>query len=216
MNPGEELKRRLAECPLVAIIRGVAPGESEAIGEAIFEAGIRIIEVPLNSPDPLASIERLAKRFGDSALIGAGTVLDPADVARVRDAGGRIIVSPNTFAPVIEAAAAARLVSLPGFFTPSEAFAAIRAGATGLKLFPAEGAAPAVVKALRAVAPRDVPLLAVGGIGPRTMQPWLEAGADGFGLGSGLYRPGQSAEETAAKARAYVDGVRGISPLDGT
>jgi 2-dehydro-3-deoxyphosphogalactonate aldolase len=216
MNPGEELKRRLAQCPLVAIIRGVTPGEAEAIGAAIFEAGIRIIEVPLNSPDPLASIERLAKRFGESALIGAGTVLDPANVARVRDAGGRIIVSPNSFAPVIEAAAAAGLVSLPGFFTPSEAFAALRAGATGLKLFPAEGAAPAVVKALRAVVPRDVPLLVVGGIGPGNMQPWTEAGADGFGLGSGLYRPGQSPEETAAKARAYVDGTRGISPLDGT
>lgn len=216
MNPGEDLKRRLAECPLVAIIRGVTPGEAEAIGEAIFEAGIRIIEVPLNSPDPLASIERLAARFGGSALIGAGTVLDPADVARVAKAGGRIIVSPNTFAPVIEAAAAAGLVSLPGFFTPSEAFAALRAGATGLKLFPAEGAAPVAVKAMRAVVKRDVPMLVVGGIGPGTMQPWLDAGADGFGLGSGLYRPGQSPEETAAKARAYVDGVRGISPLDGT
>lgn len=216
MNPGEELKRRLAECPLVAIIRGVTPGEADAIGEAIFEAGIRIIEVPLNSPDPLASIGRLARRLGETALIGAGTVLDPADVARVAEAGGRIIVSPNSFPPVIEAAAAAGLVSLPGFFTPSEAFAALRAGATGLKLFPAEGAAPAVVKALRAVVPRAVPLIVVGGIGPGNMQPWTEAGADGFGLGSGLYRPGQSPEETAAKARAYVDGTRGISPLDGT
>jgi 2-dehydro-3-deoxyphosphogalactonate aldolase len=216
MNPGEELKRRLTECPLVAIIRGVTPGEAEAIGEAIFEAGIRIIEVPLNSPEPLASIERLARRFGEAALIGAGTVLDPADVARVAQAGGRVIVSPNSFPPVIEAAAAAGLVSLPGFFTPSEAFAALRAGATGLKLFPAEGAAPAGVKALRAVVPRQVPLLVVGGIGPGTMQPWLEGGADGFGLGSGLYRPGQSADETAAKARAYVEGVRGVSPLEGT
>jgi 2-dehydro-3-deoxyphosphogalactonate aldolase len=216
MKAGEDLRRRLAECPLVAIIRGVTPGEAEAIGAAIFEAGIRIIEVPLNSPDPLASIERLAARFGETALIGAGTVLDPADVARVARAGGRIIVSPNTHVPVIEAAAAAGLVSLPGFFTPSEAFAALRAGATGLKLFPAEGAAPGVVKALRAVVPRDVPVLIVGGIGPGNMSPWTEAGADGFGLGSGLYRPGQSAEETGSKARAYVDGVRGISPLDGT
>jgi 2-dehydro-3-deoxyphosphogalactonate aldolase len=215
MNPGDELKRRLAECPLVAIVRGVTPGEAEAIGGAIFEAGIRIIEVPLNSPDPLASIAKLAARFGETALIGAGTVLDPADVARVAEAGGRIIVSPNCFEPVIAAAAAAGLVSLPGFFTPSEAFAALRAGATGLKLFPAEGAAPAVVKALRAVLPREVPLLAVGGIGTGTMQPWLDAGADGFGLGSGLYRPGQSPEETAAKARAYVEAVRGGSALDG-
>lgn len=216
MNPGEELGRRLGECPLVAIIRGVTPDESEAIGEAIFEAGIRIIEVPLNSPEPLASIERLARRFGESALIGAGTVLQAADVGRVRDAGGRVIVSPNTFEPVIEAAAAAGLVSLPGFFTPSEAFSALRAGATGLKLFPAEGAAPAVVKAQRAVLPKDVPLLVVGGVSPGNMQPWLDAGAQGFGLGSGLYRPGQSTQETGAKARAYVEGLKGLSPLDGT
>ncbi len=214
MNAGEDLRRRLGECPLVAILRGITPGEAEAIGEAVFEAGIRIIEVPLNSPEPLASIGRLARRFGDSALVGAGTVLDPADVARVSEAGGRIIVSPNTFEPVIHASAAAGLISLPGFFTPSEAFAALRAGATGLKLFPAEGAVPAIIKAQRAVLPRDVPLLVVGGIGPGTMQPWLDAGAQGFGLGSGLYRPGQSARETAAKARAYVEGLRGISPLD--
>jgi 2-dehydro-3-deoxyphosphogalactonate aldolase len=216
MNAHEELTRRLAECPLVAILRGVTPDESEAVGEALFEAGIRIVEVPLNSPDPLASIERLARRFGERALVGAGTVLEAADVARVRDSGGRLIVSPNTFAPVIEAAAAAGLVSLPGFFTPSEAFAALRAGATGLKLFPAEGAVPAVVKAQRAVLPKDVPLLVVGGVSPGTLQPWLDAGAQGFGLGSGLYRPGQSAQETAAKARAYVDGLRGLSPLDGS
>jgi 2-dehydro-3-deoxyphosphogalactonate aldolase len=215
MNPGQELRRRLDECPLVAIIRGVTPGEAEAIGEAIFEAGIRIIEVPLNSPDPFASIERLARRFGGTALIGAGTVLEAGDVERVSDSGGRLIVSPNGFPPVIEAAAAAGLVSLPGFFTPSEAFAALRCGATGLKLFPAEGAAPAVVKALRAVLPKDVPLLVVGGVGPGNMQPWLDAGAQGFGLGSGLYKPGEPAQETAAKARAYVEGLRGEFPLEG-
>ncbi|HEX9966130.1 MAG TPA: 2-dehydro-3-deoxy-6-phosphogalactonate aldolase [Allosphingosinicella sp.] len=214
MNPSEELGLRLSECPLVAIIRGVTPGEAEAIGSAIFEAGIRIIEVPLNSPEPLRSIQTLARLFGDSALIGAGTVLDPADVARVEEAGGRVIVSPNTFEPVIAAAAAAGLVSLPGFFTPSEAFIALRAGATGLKLFPAEGASPAVIRAQRAVLPRDVPVLVVGGVSPGNMQPWLDAGAQGFGLGSGLYRPGQSAQETAAKANAYVGGLSGVSPLD--
>lgn len=214
MDPSDDLRRRLGECPLVAILRGVTPLEVEAIGEALLEAGIRIVEVPLNSPDPLVSIERLARRFGESALIGGGTVLEASDVARVDDSGGRLIVSPNTFAPVIEAAAAAGLVSLPGYFTPSEAFAALRAGATGLKLFPAEGAAPAVLKAQRAVLPKDVPLLVVGGIGPGTLQPWLDAGAQGFGLGSGLYRPGQSAKETAAKAKAYVEGLRGMSPLD--
>ncbi|HEX2762418.1 MAG TPA: 2-dehydro-3-deoxy-6-phosphogalactonate aldolase [Allosphingosinicella sp.] len=206
MNAREGLKSWLAKCPLVAIIRGVTPDEAEAIGAAIFDAGIRIIEVPLNSPEPLASIGRLARRFGEEALIGAGTVLDPEDVARVGEAGGRLIVSPNTAAAVIEAAAGAGFVSLPGCFTASEAFTALRAGATGLKLFPAEGASPAVLKALRAVLPRDVPVLAVGGISPDNMAPWVEAGADGFGLGSGLYKPGQSAEETAEKARAYVEG----------
>lgn len=216
MNPGEELRRRLGECPLVAIIRGVTPGEAEAIGEALFEAGIRIIEVPLNSPDPFASVERLARSLGERALIGAGTVLKAEDVARVRDAGGRVIVSPNTFPPVIEATAAAGLVSLPGYFTPSEAFDALRAGATGLKLFPAEGASPAVVKGQRAVLPKDVPLLVVGGIGPGDMQPWLDAGAQGFGLGSGLYKPGRSVGETGARARAYVEGLRGAPPLEGT
>lgn len=209
MNPSEELKRRLVECPLVAIIRGVTPAEVEAIGSAIYEAGIRIIEVPLNSPDPLESIRRLAGVLGDRALIGAGTVLDPAQVMQVKEAGGRLIVSPNTNIAVIEASAAAGSVSLPGYFTPSEAFAALKAGAHGLKLFPAEGASPAGLKGQRAVLPKDVPVLAVGGIGPDNMHPWLEAGADGFGLGSGLYKPGQPPEETGAKARAYVAGVRG-------
>ncbi|MFN3387540.1 MAG: 2-dehydro-3-deoxy-6-phosphogalactonate aldolase [Allosphingosinicella sp.] len=208
MTGREALKRRLAECRLVAIIRGVTPGEAAEIGAAIVEAGIRIVEVPLNSPDPLKSIAALAKSLGERALIGAGTVLEAEDVARVRDAGGRIIVSPNTHAPVIEAAAAAGMVSAPGYFTPSEAFDALRAGASGLKLFPAEAATPALVRAQRAVIPRDVPLLVVGGVRPDTMRPWLEAGADGFGLGSGVYRPGQSPEETARKARAYVAGLR--------
>ena len=204
----EELKTRLGQCPLVAIIRGVTPDEAADIGAAIVEAGIVVVEVPLNSPEPLKSIEALAKSLGERALIGAGTVLEVGQVARVRDAGGRLIVSPNTHQPVIAAAAAAGLVSMPGYFSPSEAFDAIRAGATGLKLFPAEAASPAVVRAQRAVLPRDVPLLVVGGVKPDSMRPWLEAGADGFGLGSGLYRPGQSAEETAAKARAYVEGVK--------
>ncbi|HEX4736496.1 MAG TPA: 2-dehydro-3-deoxy-6-phosphogalactonate aldolase [Allosphingosinicella sp.] len=208
MNPKDELKRRLDECPLVAIIRGVTPGEAEAVGDAIYEAGIRIIEVPLNSPEPLKSIEILAKSLGERALVGAGTVLDAADVARVRDAGGRIIVSPSTFAPVIEATAAANMVSSPGFYTPSEAFEALRAGAHSLKLFPAEAASPAVVKAMLAVIPRGIPLLVVGGVKPDTMRPWIEAGAAGFGLGSGLYAPGRSAAETGARARAYVEGVK--------
>jgi 2-dehydro-3-deoxyphosphogalactonate aldolase len=208
MKHREELKQWMAQCPLVAIIRGVTPDEAEAIGAALWEAGIRIIEVPLNSPDPLTSIGRLASALGERALVGAGTVLEPAQVAQVREAGGRLIVSPNTHPPVIEATSAAGMISLPGYFTPSEAFDALRAGADGLKLFPAEGATPAVVKGQKAVLPKDLPLLVVGGIAPDNMQPWLDAGADGFGLGSGLYKPGQSAEETGAKARAYVAGVR--------
>lgn len=207
MSATELFHRYLDQCPLVAIIRGVTPGEAEIIGGAIFEAGIRIIEVPLNSPDPLQSIEQLAKKFGDSVLVGAGTVLKPEDVVRVRDAGGRIIVSPDTNVDVIAAAASAGLVSSPGYFTPSEAFTAIRSGATALKLFPAEAASPAVLKAQLAVLPREIPVLAVGGIKPDNMRPWLEAGASGFGLGGGLYRPGQTPEDTLAKARAYVAGV---------
>ena len=208
MSPRDLLQLYLDQCPLIAIIRGVTPDDAEVIGDAILEGGIRIIEVPLNSPNPLASIEKLAKKFGDRALVGAGTVLKLEDVARVGDAGGRIIVSPDTNAEVISAAAAAGLVSSPGYFTPSEAFTAIRAGATALKLFPAEAASPAVLKAQLAVIPRDVPVLAVGGIKPDNMRPWLDAGASGFGLGGGLYQPGQSPEETLAKAKGYVEGLK--------
>lgn len=208
MDAKQLLHLYLDQCPLVAIIRGVTPDEAEAIGEAITGGGIRIIEVPLNSPDPLDSIERLANKFGERALVGAGTVLKREDVARVRDVGGRIIVSPDTNVEVISAAAAAGLVASPGYFTPSEAFAALRAGATSLKLFPAEGASPAVLKAQRAVIPAEVPILAVGGIKPDNMRGWLDAGATGFGLGGGLYQPGQSPEQTLAKARAYVAGLK--------
>lgn len=204
----EQLLVRLAECPLVAIIRGVIPGEAAAIGKALCWGGIRIVEVPLNSPDPFASIKALAEAIGDRALVGAGTVLDPDDVARVAEAGGRLIVSPDTNVEVVKASIAAGLISTPGYFTPSEAFAAIRAGAHGLKFFPAEGASPAVIKAQRAVIPKDVPLLVVGGITPENMAPWIEAGASGFGLGSGIYKPGQSPEQVAMRARDYVAAAR--------
>ena len=207
MSAKELLHRYLDECPLVAIVRGVTPDEAEAIGDAIFESGMRIIEVPLNSPEPLKSIERLARKFGETMLVGAGTVLHPDEVKQVGDAGGRILVSPDTNIEVIAATAAAGLVSSPGYFTPSEAFAAIRAGATALKLFPAEGASPALLKAQLAVLPKDIPVLAVGGIKPDNMRPWLDAGATGFGLGGGLYKPGQSAAETLQKARSYVAGL---------
>ena len=196
-----------AACPLIAIIRGVTPDAVEAVGDALVEAGIRIIEVPLNSPDPLASIERLARRLGDAALIGAGTVLAVEQVAQVADAGGRIIVSPCVNPTVIAATVAAGLVSAPGYFTPSEAFAALAAGAHALKLFPAEAASPAVVKAHRAVLPLDAPLVVVGGITPDAMAPYFTAGSDGFGLGGALYRPGQSSAEVAVQARAFVAAV---------
>jgi 2-dehydro-3-deoxyphosphogalactonate aldolase len=202
------LHRYLDECPLIAILRGVRPDDAEAIGQAAYEGGIRILEVPLNSPEPLQSIGLLARRFGESALVGAGTVLDPADVSRVRDAGGRLIVSPDTNADVIAATASAEMVSCPAFLTPSEAFEALRSGATALKLFPAEAATPAVLKAQLAVLPKGATVLIVGGIKPDNMRPWLDAGAAGFGLGSGLYKPRQSAADTLQKARAYVAGVK--------
>jgi 2-dehydro-3-deoxyphosphogalactonate aldolase len=200
-------QQHFAACPLIAIIRGVTPDEVEAVGDALFAAGIRIIEVPLNSPDPLGSIATLAKRLGDRALVGAGTVLDVGQVAEVKAAGGRLIVSPNTNIDVIAAAVAAGLVSCPGYFTPSEAFTALDAGAHALKLFPAEAATPAMVKAQRAVLPKDVPLVVVGSVKPELMRAWLDAGANGFGLGSGVFKPGDSAVQVAANARAYVTGL---------
>lgn len=193
-----------ARCPLVAILRGVRPDEIDAIGDGLVEAGFTLIEVPLNSPDPLDSIARLAKRLDGRAVVGAGTVLRVSQVDDVRAAGGRIIVSPNANPAVIAAAAAAGLASLPGIATPTEAFAALDAGATALKLFPAEAANPGVLKAMRAVLPRDVRMLPVGGIAPNTMALWLAAGADGFGLGSALYTIGRSADEVAARARDFI------------
>ena len=199
-----DIRYYLDQCPLVAILRGLTPQEAVPVGQVLVDAGFRVIEVPLNSPDPLDSIRRLAESFGDRALIGAGTVLDPAQVADVQAAGGRLIVSPNTNAAVIRATVAAGMISSPGFFTPSEALAALEAGAHALKLFPAEAATPAVLKAQRAVLPKDIPLIVVGGIKPDNMGPWIDVGADGFGLGSGLYAPGRSESETAELARAYV------------
>ena len=204
MTPLERFARHRAACPIVAILRGVTPQEVEAVADALVEAGIAMIEVPLNSPDPLASIARLARRYGDDALIGAGTVLSTAQVAQIADVGGELIVSPSVELAVIAASATAELVSLPGYFTPSEAFAAIGAGAHGLKLFPAEAATPAVLKAQRAVLPRDLPMFVVGGVGPDDMARWQAAGADGFGIGSALYRPGQAAAEVGANAARFV------------
>lgn len=208
MSAVEDFRRYFAECPLIAIVRGVTPVEAEAIAGAVYEAGIRIIEVPLNSLEPFESIRIIAQALSGRALVGAGTVLDPADVTKVAQAGGSLIVSPNTSVAVIEATVAAGLVSSPGYFTPSEAFAAIRAGAHSIKLFPAEAASPAVVKSQRAVLPKDVPIIVVGGVTPESVSGWLDAGADGFGLGGGLYKAGQSAAATLEKARAYVAAAR--------
>jgi len=193
-----------ARCPLVAILRGVKPDEVEDIGEALVSAGFTLIEVPMNSPDPLDSIVRLAKRFAGRAQIGAGTVLTVEQVAAVEAAGGTMIISPNANLKVIAASAARGLVSLPGIFTMSEAFAALETGATALKLFPAEAASPNVLKAMRAVLPKEARVLPVGGIAPDNMDPWRAAGAPGFGLGSALYKPGMSAEQVEANARAFV------------
>jgi len=210
MSHPDAFRRHLAECPLVAIIRGVTPAEIEGVGAALFDAGFRIVEVPLNSPDPFTSIERLAKLAGDRATVGAGTVLSAADVRRVADVGGRLVVSPNTDVEVIAATVEAGLAAAPGYFTPSEAFAALKAGAHALKLFPAEAAGPAVVKAQKAVLPRDIPLVVVGGVKPDNLAAYSQAGAAGFGLGSNLYKPGTTVDEVAANARAYVEAVRGL------
>jgi 2-dehydro-3-deoxyphosphogalactonate aldolase len=199
-----DLCTALNQCPVVAILRGVKPDEVDAVGDALVEAGIIVIEVPLNSPDPFDSIGRLAKRYGARALIGAGTVLEPADVARVKDAGGQLIVAPNFDADVVRAAKAAGLVALPGVMTPSEGFAALKAGADGLKLFPAEIIPPAVFKAWRAVFPADCLLLAVGGVGVDNLKIYAQAGASGYGIGSALYKPGRSPAEIAPLARALV------------
>jgi 2-dehydro-3-deoxyphosphogalactonate aldolase len=203
------VKDFLARCPLVAILRGVTPDEVEAIGETLVAAGIAVIEVPLNSPDPIEGIRRLAARCGDRALIGAGTVLDPADCARIAAAGGRLVVTPHADPEVVRAAKAAGLLAIPGFMTPAEAFALLRAGADALKLFPAEAASPAVLKALLAVLPKGTAILPVGGIEAGNMAPWRAAGAAGFGIGSAIYRPGDSAAVVAGKARALVAGLTG-------
>ncbi len=208
MSAVEDFRRYFAECPLIAIIRGVTPADALDTAAALFDAGIRIIEVPLNSPDPFDSIRIIADAFGNRALVGAGTVLNAENVARVKEVGGRIVVSPNTNVPVIEATVAAGLVSSPGYFTPSEAFAAIDAGAHSIKLFPAEAASPAVVKGQKAVLPKDIPLIVVGGVTPQSIAEWRAAGADGFGLGGGLYKPGQDTATTVAKAQDYVAAVR--------
>jgi 2-dehydro-3-deoxyphosphogalactonate aldolase len=201
------LQDALARCPLVAILRGIQPGESIAVGQALIDAGFTIIEVPLNSPEPFDSIEKLSAAFGSRALVGAGTVTKPDHVLQVGKAGGRLIVMPHADAAVVRAAKAAGLYAMPGFGTATEAFAMIEAGADALKLFPAEANPPKVLKALRAVLPRALAVLPVGSITPDNMGEFWAAGASGFGLGSALYKPGAAPAKVGANAAAFVASI---------
>jgi 2-dehydro-3-deoxyphosphogalactonate aldolase len=202
-----ELTGWLARCPLIAILRGVKPDEVLAIGEALERQGVAIVEVPLNSPQPIDSIARLAREFGERLLIGAGTVMTAAQVAEIAGAGGRLVVTPHADAVVTRAAKAHGLLAVPGCFTPTEASAMLAEGADALKLFPAEAASPAVLRALRAVLPAWVAVLPVGGIDASNMAAWRAAGATGFGIGSAIYRAGDSAATVAAKAHALVSAL---------
>ncbi len=197
-----EVKALLAQCPLIAILRGLPPVDADAVGAALVDAGLRIIEVPLNSPEPFRSIETLARRFGGSVLIGAGTVMTEADVARVASAGGRLIVTPHADPALVRAAKAAGLFAIPGFFTPAEAFALLAAGADALKLFPAEAGSPAMLRALRAVLPADTMLIPVGGVDAATIPAWRAGGAAGYGIGSAIYKPGDGPTTVSVKAAA--------------
>ena len=209
MNPIERFVEAMAALPLVAILRGLPPADARTIGSALQGEGWRLIEVPLNSPQPLCSIETLAHAL-PGALVGAGTVLTAQQVRDVHAAGGQLVVSPNFDPEVVRAAVQLGMVCLPGVATATEAFAALSAGAHGLKLFPAELIAPPVVKALRAVLGADTLLLPVGGITPSNMAAYRAAGADGFGLGSALYKPGMGASEVGANARAFIAAWRGL------
>lgn len=196
--------------PIIAILRGVNPSESVEIAGVILDAGITTIEVPMNSPDPLDSIKLMADSYGDRALIGAGTVLTTEQVAQVSNVGGKLIVSPNCDPEVIEASVNLGMESWPGIFTPTEAFAALKAGATGVKLFPGDMAGPAGLKAMRAILPMGTKVYAVGGAGPDTFATWAAASADGFGIGSAIYKPGDTPAEVSAKAKAIMSAVSAL------
>lgn len=190
--------------PLIAILRGITPDEAIPVTAALIAAGIDRIEVPLNSPDPLKSIERMATEHGSNAQVGAGTVLTVAEVDAVAEAGGRLIVSPNCDPGVISRSKELGLDSWPGVFTPTEAFTALQAGADGLKLFPGSMAGTSGLRAMRAILPPGTLVFAVGGAGPENFKDWISASADGFGLGSALYKPGMSADDVGARARDIV------------
>ncbi|HET9161429.1 MAG TPA: 2-dehydro-3-deoxy-6-phosphogalactonate aldolase [Caulobacteraceae bacterium] len=204
------LDEALAECPVVAIIRGVTPAEAVAHAEALYAAGIRGVEVPLNSPDPLESIQALSHAFSDRMVVGAGTVLRAEKVSQVAAMGGRIIVSPNVVTSVIGRALSLHLDPAPGFATATEAFVACDAGARHLKLFPAVTYGPAHMRQLKAVLPSEAVVWAVGGVGPKDFADWWAAGARAFGLGGELYRAGQNPEQTFEKAKAVADAAKAL------
>ena len=197
----------LSPLPLVAVLRGISPPEVPGVADALAGAGFRVLEVTLNSPDPFDSIRALTARCGATCLVGAGTVIDPSDVARVREAGGRLVVMPHADTGVIREAKRQGLVCIPGVATPTEAFAALAAGADALKMFPAEALPPAALRAWRAVLPKRTLVFAVGGMRPDNLLPYWEAGADGFGTGSNLYKPGVPTAAVRDAALAYARGV---------
>ncbi len=202
------LEDALNACGLIAILRGIAPAETVGVGQALFDAGIRIVEVPLNSPDPFTSIAALQKALGDRMVVGAGTVLSVQDVNMLAEHGGRISVSPNANATVIKRARDLGIEPLPGVFTPTEAFAAIEAGTRHLKLFPAEVSSPAAIKAWKAVLPAHIHIHAVGGINASNMAEWLACGVTGFGIGSNLYKPGKAIADISKTAREFVSAYK--------
>ncbi|MGI9421870.1 MAG: 2-dehydro-3-deoxy-6-phosphogalactonate aldolase [Hyphomicrobiaceae bacterium] len=206
-----DLANLLNDCPLVAILRGIKPDEMDAVSDALVEAGLRIIEVPLNSPEPLRSIERLARRHGETVMVGAGTVMTPEDVIDVRDAGGELIVMPHMDTEIVDEAKAEGMTCVPGVATPTEAFQALTAGADALKLFPAEAMPPTIVKAWRAVFPSDTIMIAVGGISAANIGSYAAAGTAGFGIGSSIYSPGKTAPDVSASARELLSAWKEIA-----
>ena len=202
------LDEALKSMPVVAVLRGISPDEAEGVGQALLDAAIPVMEVPLNSPEPFKSIRIQADKFGGSSIVGAGTVLVPEDVSRVADAGGTIIVSPNFNPEVVRATKRLGLISVPGVFTPSEAFQALDAGADALKLFPGDGLSPKVVKAMRAVLPKGTRLVVTGGVDAKNIGEWMKGGADGVGIGSALYKPGKAITDVARDAKAFADATR--------
>lgn len=204
----DKFARNMAAFPCVAILRGLEPINALEIGQVLVDYGFRIIEVPLNSPEPLRSIEILAKAFGDNIIIGAGTVLNIASVEDVQNAGGEIIVSPNTNIDVIQTTKSRGMLSAPGVQTPSEAFVAIEAGADAIKFFPGESITPKIFKAMKAVLPPNIPTLIVGGVVPETMEGYLNVGASGFGIGSGVFKAGDNAAGVGQKARAFTTALK--------